>query len=77
MGIKLAEINGWQTFLSSPHHATAVAMVLLRASIPTDSSNFLLLAKSSTHEMVALNGSLHNLLAFDMKLLFNACSGDV
>lgn len=32
MGIKLAEINGWQTLLSSPHHTTAVAVVLLGAS---------------------------------------------
>lgn len=77
MGIKLTGINGWQTFLSSPHHVTAVAVVLLSSSIPIDSSNFLLLTKPPAHEMVALNGSLHNLLGFDMKLLFNACSGDV
>lgn len=32
MGTKLAEINGWQTLLSSPHHTTAVAVVLLGAS---------------------------------------------
>lgn len=32
MGTKSAEINGWETLLSYPHHTTAVAVVLLGAS---------------------------------------------